>query len=98
MISAAVPVKNISSARYKDSRLISSSFIVIPKFFDNSITVSLVIPVNIPAEAGGVNNMLFLTINRFSPAPSDTLPSVDKAIPSSKPRRFASVLIKVLDR
>ena len=38
--------------------------------FGNLITESLVIPSKIEFVAGGVNNMVFLTMKMFSPAPS----------------------------
>ncbi len=62
------------------------------------MTVSRVMPVRIDEAADGVAILPSRMTNKFSPAPSLTVPSVDSAMPSANPRRFASVLISVLER
>jgi len=49
-------------------------------------------------DAGGVRMRRSFTMNRFSPAPSLTVPSDESPMPSTKPRRLASRPMSWLDR
>jgi hypothetical protein len=71
VISAAVPVKNSSSARYSSSRGTRCSTTGMPLRRARVITVSRVIPGSTDDTSGGVTRVPFFTMNRFSPLPSD---------------------------
>ncbi len=93
-ISAAVPVKNTSSAKYNSSFDISRISVIILSSLANLNTVSRVIPSNAPEAVGGVIKTLFLTIKIFSPLASTTIPSVFSMRASSNPAFIASILAK----
>ena len=71
--SAAVPVKNASSAVYTSSRVIFFSITSTFRSFAIVITVSLVIPSKALLKVG-VYNFPCLTIKIFSPVPSAIKP------------------------
>src|SRR6185437_8680269 len=96
--SAAVPVKNSSSARYSSSRGMDASRTVRPSCAASFITVSRVIPPSTECARPGVSTLPSLTRKRFSPAPSLTVPSGARPMPSAKPKRLASMLISWLER
>lgn len=80
---AAVPVRNTSSAKYSSLRLILRCMTLMPSSFSASvITESLVIPSNAFAVSAGVCRLPPLSMNRFSPLPSDTDPSWFRSIAS----------------
>lgn len=89
--SAAVPVKNASSAIYISSLVKRSSLTSIPISFAMVIMLCLVMPSRIEVR-GVVFNTPSLTINMFSPLPSETYPSVSRSKASSYPQDIASFL------
>lgn len=72
VISAAVPDMKISSARYSASRDNTCSRTSSPCACARVMIASRVIPGRAAEVKGGVKITPFFTINRFSPAPSDT--------------------------
>ena len=71
-ISAAVPVRNASSAVYTSYRLIGSSRAGIPASAASSSTMSRVTPRSTPVQAGGVVTIPRRTMKTFIPDASAT--------------------------
>ena len=95
VISAAVPERKTSLADFNSSFVIFFIFVFNPKSLLNVKIHFLVIPSNADELNGGVNNVLFLIMNIFSPGASLTYPFLSKSIASSKPLFFASCVAKI---
>ena len=83
VISAAVPVKNTSSAMYSISRGICASRTAIPASRASVMIVSRVIPPRIVPSSGVVTIVPPDTRNTFCPEPSLTMPLGLSAMPSA---------------
>ncbi len=93
--SAAVPVKNTSSAPNRSPRVIERSRTSMPSSPSSFVTDARVMPSRIPAPTGGVETTPSRTTKMFSPDPSETMPSSVSITASSYPVRRASCLARI---
>ena len=83
LTSAAVPVRNTSSARYRSLRARSATRTSMPASAAMAITESRVMPGSAPADMGGVTMTSPSPAKMFSPEPSATRPAPFNMMASS---------------